>query len=133
MRASWEYFVATMLKDRPGEEINGILKSVDWETWIYEPTLAPVPLDFNTPESDQATQLALGYIALNGTGSPDGYESYLGYYSNLKVIFQDTLAANIDNVNLAILEKIDADYNCTADVNPRVRARWYPTCLTLQY
>ena len=87
MRASWEYFVATMIGDKSGEEINSILKAVDWDTWILEPTLAPVPLDFNTPESDQATQLALGYIALNGTGSPDGYEAYLGYYSNLKVIF----------------------------------------------
>ena len=85
------------------------------------------------PESIEATNLALEYIALNGTGSPAGYSDYLGYYSNLKIVFQDTLAANIASVNRAILERIDADYNCTGDANPRVKARWYPTCLQLKY
>ena len=122
-----------MIPDKSSDDINRILKAVDWDTWVYEPTLAPEPLNFNTPNSDQATQLALGYIALNGTGSPENYTAYLGYYSNLKVIFQDALAANIDKVNQAILERIDNDYNCTGDKNPRVRARWYPTCISLKY
>ena len=87
LRANWEYFVATMIPDKSSDDINRILKAVDWDTWVYEPTLAPEPLNFNTPNSDQATQLALGYIALNGTGSPENYTAYLGYYSNLKVIF----------------------------------------------
>ena len=64
-----------------------ILQEVDWETWLYKPTLAPVDLDFSTPESDQSISLALQYIALNGTGSPPGYDAYLGYYSNLKIVF----------------------------------------------
>ena len=83
-----------------GTEINDILLKVDWETWIYEPTLAPVELNFETPESNEATSLALQYIALNGTDSPPGYDAYLNYTSNLKLIFQDTLAANIDSLNL---------------------------------
>lgn len=106
---------------------------MDWETWIYEPTLAPVDLDFSTPESDQATELALGYIALNGTGSPTNYTAYNSYYSNLKVVFHDTLETNIDRVNLAILQKIDEDLNCTNDIDPEVKQRWYAVGLSLEY
>ena len=87
LRATWEYFVATMMPSLSGDQINTILKTVDWETWIYAPTLAPVPLDFSTPKSNEATNLALGYIALNGGGSPAGYSDYLSYYSNLKIVF----------------------------------------------
>ena len=133
MRATWEYFVAAKLPDLTSHQINKILKEVDWDTWLYESALAPVELDFTTPESDQAVSLALEYIALNGTASPPGYDAYLDFYSNLKIVFQDTLAANIDQLNIEILTKIDADYNCTGDPNPRVKARWYPTCLELRY
>ena len=36
-------------------------------------------------------------------------------------------------MNNETLARIDADYNCTADLNPRVQARWYPTGLRLKY
>ena len=48
-------------------------------------------MDFSTPESDQSAALALAYISLNGTASPENFNEYFGYYSNLKVVFHDTL------------------------------------------
>ena len=107
--------------------------AVDWSTWMYQTGLSPVPLDFNTPESDQSAQLALVYIALAGAGSPYNFSEYFGYYSNLKVVFHDTLQAYYDQVDIAILERIDADLNCTADLDPEVRQRWYPTGLGKNY
>ena len=101
---------------------------------MYQTGLAPVPLDFTTTESDQAAALAREYIALNGTGTPDNATAeYQSYYSNLKVVFHDTLQEQYDLVNTAILARIDADLNCTADIDPEVRQRWYPTGLGLFY
>ena len=57
----------------------------------------------------------------------------MSYYSNLKVVFQDTLVANIQDLNLEILERIDADYGCTDDIDPEVKQRWYPVGLMLNY
>lgn len=133
LRETWEFFVERKIPGLSGAQVNTILASVDWESWMYKSTLAPVKFDFTTPESDQATQLALGYIALNGTGSPANFTAYKDYYSNLKVVFHDTLETNIDKVNIAILERIDADYNCTFDIDPEVKQRWFPVGLTLNY
>ena len=133
LRETWEFFVERMIPGLSGAQVNQILAAVDWQAWMYESTLAPEPLDFSTPESDQAAQLALDYIALNGTGSPANYSAYFSYYSNLKVVFHDTLATNIKDVNENILERIDADLNCTADIDPEVKQRWYPVGLTLNY
>jgi len=110
-------------------EVNRILAAVNWNKWLFVTGLAPVDLDFNTPESDESAQLALEYISLGGHGSPDNYEDYFNYYSNLKVVFHDTLQANYDQVDTKILEKIDADLGCTDDLDPEVRQRWYPTGL----
>ena len=71
---------------------------------------------------------------MNGTASPtDALSEYQSYYSNLKVVFHDTLQNNYDLVNTAILERIDADLNCTGEIDPEVRQRWYPTGLALFY
>jgi len=51
----------------------------------------------------------------------------------LKVIFYETLSANIDEVSIALLNQIDADYNTTADPDPEVKQRWLPIGLTIQY
>ena len=122
-----------MIPGLSAAEVNQILAAVDWQAWMYESTLAPEPLDFTTPESDQASQLALDYIALNGTASPANFSVYNTYYSNLKVVFHDTLETNLKDVNLNILERIDADLNCTLDIDPEVKQRWYPVGLTLNY
>jgi len=51
----------------------------------------------------------------------------------LKVIFYTTLLENIDQVTIALLERIDADYATTADPDPEVKQRWLPMGLTLFY
>jgi hypothetical protein len=100
---------------------------------MFKAGLPPVTADFTTPEGTQSADLALAYIALNGTGSPENFEEYNSYYSNLKVMFHDTLQANMDKVNTAILVKIDADLKVTADIDPEVKQRWYPTGILINY
>jgi len=78
-------------------------------------------LDFDTPEASDAANLALAYIELGGASSPANYKDYFDFYTNLKVIFFDTLQANIDKVDIALLDRIDADYSVTADPNPEVK------------
>lgn len=80
-----------------------------------------------------AEALAISYIALAGAGRPANWEDYFGFYSNLKVIFYETLAANMEQVDIALLTQIDADYNTTADPDPEVKQRWLPIGLTIQY
>jgi len=106
---------------------------MDWSSWIYKPGLPPVQLDFSTPQGNQAQMLALQYIDLNGTASPENFTEYFSYYSNLKVMFHDTLQSQPTLLNKAILERIDADLNCTDEIDPEVRQRWFPTGLSLSY
>ena len=133
LRGTWEFFVERMIPGLSGQQVNDILAAVDWSTWMYKTGLPPVQFDFTTPESDQSAALAEAYIALNGTASPDNIDVYFTYYSNLKVVFHDTLQNHYDQVNTAIIARIDADLNCTADIDPEVRQRWYPTGLGLNY
>lgn len=72
-------------------------------------------------------------MALGGNGRPDNWQDYFDFYSNLKVIFYETLAANPDQVTIALLNQIDKDYNTTADPDPEVKQRWLPIGLTIQY
>jgi len=58
---------------------------------MYESTIAPEPLDFHTTEADVAAQLARDYVALGGASSPADKDVYFTFYSNLKVVFYDTL------------------------------------------
>jgi len=99
---------------------------------MYESTLAPEPLNFHTTEADAAANLAREYVALAGASSPADKDIYFTFYSNLKVVFYDTLQA-LPGLNIAILKKIDEDYNTTADPDPEVKQRWLPTGLVLGY
>lgn len=48
-----------------GAEVNSILAASNFNTWIFESALPPEgTFDFSTPESDEAVQLALDFIAL---------------------------------------------------------------------
>jgi leukotriene-A4 hydrolase len=115
-------------------EAQQILLQTDWGFWIFASELPPEgTFDFNTPASDDAEELAAAYIALGGASSPPNYEDYHLFYSNLKVIFYDYLNANIDQVTIELLERIDADYSTTADPDPEVKQKWLPMGLTLQY
>jgi hypothetical protein len=110
------------------------LAASDFNEWIFKSALPPAgTFDFSTPEADVATQLALDYITLGGASSPDNYEVYFTFYSNLKVIFYDVIQLNIDQVTITLLERIDADYATTADADPEVKQKWLPTGLTIGY
>ena len=39
----------------------------------------------------------------------------------------------MDQMNIAIMTQIDADYSTTADPDPEVKQRWLPMGLTLDY
>lgn len=88
LRATWEQWVE---ENYSAVEINYILASSNWEDWIFRSTLAPAKLDFATQEAADAASLANAYIALGGASSPANYLDYNGFYSNLKVVFYDTL------------------------------------------
>ena len=69
-----------------------ILSATNWNFWLFESKLPPSgTFDFSTPEATDAANLALEYISLGGSASPAGYKDYFAFYSNLKVIFYDTL------------------------------------------
>ena len=130
LRQTWEQWVHDNFE---GAKINEILSEVDWEVWLNKPELAPVPLDFTTDLSREATSLALEYISLGGESSPEDKDQYQKFDSNLKTIFYTTLLEHKDECNIAILTKVDADFNSTADPNPEVKQRWLPLGLGLKY
>jgi hypothetical protein len=69
--------------------------------------MPPVPLVISTANITISQQLAKEYITFNGTDHPSNYEEFLKFYSNLKVIFLEEISAQIQNVNIAIMTKID--------------------------
>lgn len=73
-------------------DVNSIMAASDFNTWIFEAALPPAgTFDFSTDEAVESAQLALDYIALGGASSPANKDDYFSFYSNLKVIFYDTL------------------------------------------
>lgn len=82
--------------------------------------------------------MANAYITCNGVAGcvkKSQYEIYNGFYSNLKVVFHDTLQQAVNRsfnpMNTAIMTQIDADLNVTPDPDPEVRQRWYSMGLYL--
>lgn len=131
-RETWEQWVEMTYEE---EQVNQILASVNWNEWLYEAGNAPQwddYLNFTTTEQEEAQNLAIAYVALNGTGSPDNMDVYYNYTSNEKVIFHTQLNVT-EGMNSAIMTQIDADYNCTNDKDPEVRQRWYPMGIYLEY
>jgi len=88
LRYTWETWVQDNWSKN---EVNGILAKINWSQWMYLSELSPEPLNFTTQEAIDSANIATGFITLNGTGYPDKYEEYKAFYSNLKVVFQDTL------------------------------------------
>jgi len=77
--------------------------------------------------------LALDYIALSGSSSPANYIQYNAWYSNLKVVFLQTLQMAGDATTLAVVKEIDRNLNITEDTDPEVKMRWYAICVYLFY
>lgn len=90
-------------------------------------------MDFTTKASNESAQLANDYIDLKCTASPTGYEDYLTYDSNTKVVFHTALRNRFDELDTCILALIDTDLSCTDDPDPEVKQRWYPIGLQLSY
>jgi len=123
LRAFWANFIEDNFN---ATDTNRILSSVDWDTWIYQPGLPPVYLDFTTRESNFSSSLADQYVSFGGRESPEDYQNFTNdFYSNLKVVFLERLSLNPD-VNLAVLLKIDEDYNLTLTRDPECKQRWFP-------
>lgn len=129
LRMNWEDFVEDNFN---ATETNRILGSVDWDAWIYAPGLPPVQLDFTTKASNASADLAREYIKLGGKSSPANFKDFLDYYSNLKVIFIETLAAS-EELTPEILARVDADYNLTNTVDPECKQRWFPMGILKNY
>jgi len=130
-RATFSSFIENNYDD--ADEVNEILAMVDYEEWIYEVGLDPTgTLNFTNSDSTNAENLALAYIALDGTSSPSNFADYNLYRSNQKVVFHQTLLHNLDT-NVAILTQIDNDLNVTGSADPEVRQRWYSIGLYLNY
>ena len=129
VRETWEEFIRDNFE---GAEVNRILGSIDWETWLYKATF-PVDFDFTTDLSREAVTLAQNYIKLEGASSPEDKDQYQKFDSNLKTIFYSSLLTSNTTVTLDILKKIDEDLGATADPNPEVKQRWLPLCLMLKY
>lgn len=85
-RNTFSNFVENYFDD--ADQVNDILAMVDYEAWIYEVGLDPSgSLNFTNTYTTAALDLANGYIALNGTGSPANYTEYNEFVSNQRVVF----------------------------------------------
>jgi len=129
LRFNWEDYVESNFNDT---ETNRILGAVDWDAWIYQPGLPPIQFDFTTKQSNESEQLASDYIQLGGKSSPANYTKFFDYYSNLKVIFIERLAAQT-NISLDVISKVDADFNLTNTVDPECKQRWLPLGIRANY
>ena len=47
-----------------------IIRSIEWDKWVNNTGLAPVPLDFTISEKQRAAHLAGQYIQYEGKDSP---------------------------------------------------------------
>ena len=101
MRNTFSNYVQSMLETP--EAVNEALAMIDFEEWIYGIGWDPTgTLDFSTPDSDAAANLANAYLACNGRAGcvkQSQYEIYNTFYSNLKVVFHDTLETNLSSTN----------------------------------
>jgi len=131
LRATWEEWVEQYFTD--AGEVNRVLGSINFEDWLMTDDVKYDDDFFKTDQSDEARDLALAYIAGAGTDTPSNYADYNGWYSNLKVVFHNTLKMSFEQVDLAIVTKIDEDLDITADEDPEVRERWYYVTLSLEY
>ena len=104
-----------------------------YEEFVTAPGLPPVYLDFTTKQLNESSDLADQYIALKGQSSPDNYADFYEFYSSLKVVFVERLVTRSADVDLAILSKVDADYNLTMTLDPEVKQRWFPLGIRAGY
>lgn len=106
---------------------------MDWDAWVKRPGLAPVALDFVTPELTLSISLANQYITLAGHGSPDKASDFKTFYSNLRVIFLNQLMSRLPEVTVDIMAQIDKDQDITHTKDPECLQRWLPMSILKNY
>lgn len=105
---------------------------MNWTMWVHEPGLAPFQ-NFSTPELVESQQLASAYIAGKGQVTPSTASDYNHWYSSLRVVFVQELMNSKDQVDIAILQKIDADLGITHTLDPEVKSNWFPLGIIKNY
>jgi len=120
------------------------LQGVDWVEWTTKPGYPKDYLDnyhrdqifwFDTPESHVAFKLADEYVALAGEKSPFNLQGFNKWTPNQQVLFVNRLAyrQSLNEMNIDILYKIDADLNISNTIQPEVKQRWYPLGIMNDY
>lgn len=128
-----DYFTMFLANNYDEATATQIATDMHYVEWVTAPGLPPVTLDFTTADLNQSSALADDYIFLGGASSPANYTEFDDYYSSLQVVFIERLKARIDDVNLAILEKIDVDLTVTGTLDPEVKERWFPLGIRKNY
>lgn len=123
-----EWVVANM-----GDDATTILEETMWDTWVTEPGLAPIPLDFYTEAVQRGQNLAREYVALavlketdaeisRSFSSPSNHQEYFEYYGSQKLAFVQELSNLGGEVTAELLAHIDGDLNITlGEINPHTK------------
>jgi leukotriene-A4 hydrolase len=129
----WDTFNEFLSEEYTQKQKDSILGQIDFDAWMFNPGMPPVVPDFHTPEIDEAKQLALEYIKLDGKDSPKDYEKFNKYFSSLQCIFVQELINNMDSVSPSVLSKIDEDYSLTTINDPEVKTLWFQVSILRGY
>ena len=118
-----DFFKLFIMKIYSSEESKEILSKIDFETWIFEPGLPPVILDFDTPEYNGAINLATDFI--DGKADPaTAVKIYRNFTIDLKGLFITHLINNIKQIDDCKAEYIDDTLSISKEINGEVIFRW---------
>ncbi|CAD8107824.1 unnamed protein product [Paramecium sonneborni] len=102
-----------------------------WDSWIYQPGLPPIILDFSTNKLIETQQYTISYIIAKGN-QPDNYAEYFNFYPSQKKIFLEELFKKAQNkeLELNVIEQIDKDLQLTIENDYELKFRWFKAILT---
>ena len=87
----WKTFMREFEEYIRVHNISEAIGKVNWQQWIQQPGLAPVQLDFMTPEILNARNLADDYVSMQGDSSPQNFSDFHQLHTNLKEVFLQRL------------------------------------------
>jgi len=117
-------------------EALALFSKIDWNSWVFNPGANPQPdhLNFTTAGAVGFEQMADAYIELGGQSSPENYTNYLTTDDvQLQIIFLARLRARKADMTLAIINRVDGDFNVTTAKNPEHGQQWFPLSIYLKY
>jgi len=128
-RAYYESFV----NDNFASNGTEIISLTNWDTWVKAPGIPPQEtFDFSTELLDEAIALALAYIELDGTASPENYEDFFNYMNAQTFAFVQTLKDS-EQVDAELLAYIDSDLNITTTADPALKTLWFQLGISRGY